>query len=223
MVDACLDAAFSCCSRRKTRLATGWSNCRTLHRRSVAANAQLAEAGGGFLNRFVRSHRRPFPAEKTGSRAARRRLRQAGYRGERALGIYMVIASSFMVVCLWRDAVSAAQQSGIEYVRRHDRGGHHWLHGAAVRAGQTGDAVSQASAGSAAGYGRSAGHCARHRPRARSGDDAGERGNAVHLSGTGERILYRGDAGAGGAGARQGVSAPWCGARASKTSSRFRP
>lgn len=53
----------------------------------------------GFLNRFV-NFLEGLPGGEDWIREAERRLRQAGYRGERAIGIYSVIASSFMVVCL---------------------------------------------------------------------------------------------------------------------------
>ena len=56
-------------------------------------------------------------------------------------------------------------------------------------------------------------------PGARSGDDAGERGDAVHLSGAGQRIRDGGDAGARRAGARRWRSTSSCGGRGSRTSS----
>ena len=51
----------------------------------------------GFLNRFARALA-TIPGGEDWIKGSEKRLRQAGYRGERALGIYMLIASSVLVI-----------------------------------------------------------------------------------------------------------------------------
>jgi len=51
----------------------------------------------GFLNRYVRALA-AIPGGEDWIKGSEKRLRQAGYRGERALGIYMLIASSVLLV-----------------------------------------------------------------------------------------------------------------------------
>jgi len=51
----------------------------------------------GFLNQFVRGIA-AIPGGEDWIKGSEKRLRQAGYRGERALGIYMLIASSALLV-----------------------------------------------------------------------------------------------------------------------------
>jgi tight adherence protein C len=73
-------------------------------RLSELQNASPAVAGErrsrgrrGFLNQFVRIIA-AIPGGEDWIKSSEKRLRQAGYRGERALGIYMVIASSALLV-----------------------------------------------------------------------------------------------------------------------------
>jgi tight adherence protein C len=68
---------------------------------SAASTAVAGERGSrsrrGFLNRFVRALA-AIPGGEDWIKGSEKRLRQAGYRGERALGIYMLIASSVLVI-----------------------------------------------------------------------------------------------------------------------------
>ena len=66
---------------------------------SSAAAGESVSRGGrrGFLNRYVRAIA-AIPGGEDWIKGSEKRLRQAGYRGERALGIYMLIASSVLVV-----------------------------------------------------------------------------------------------------------------------------
>jgi tight adherence protein C len=64
----------------------------------TAAGGQMRAArgfSGNFLN-FIAS----IPGGEAWIKGSGRRLRQAGYRGERALGIYITIASGVLVLCL---------------------------------------------------------------------------------------------------------------------------
>jgi tight adherence protein C len=73
-------------------------------RLSELQNASPAVAGErgsrgrrGFLNQYIRALA-AIPGGEDWIKGSEKRLRQAGYRGERALGIYMLIASSVLVV-----------------------------------------------------------------------------------------------------------------------------
>lgn len=63
---------------------------------SAAASERASRSGRGFLNRYVRALA-AIPGGEDWIKGSEKRLRQAGYRGERALGIYMLIASAAMV------------------------------------------------------------------------------------------------------------------------------
>jgi tight adherence protein C len=64
-----------------------------------SSSERLHRGSKGFLNRFVNSLA-SLPGGEDWLKESERRLRQAGYRGERALGIYSIIACSAMVLCL---------------------------------------------------------------------------------------------------------------------------
>jgi tight adherence protein C len=94
-----------------TLLWTGTSLLRTeenplADRLAQLQNVAVVQAGDrpnprarGFLNRFLRVIG-SIPGGSTWLKGSERRLRQAGYRGEKALGIYMLFASSALVVAL---------------------------------------------------------------------------------------------------------------------------
>jgi tight adherence protein C len=63
----------------------------------TVAGERGARSRRGFLNRFVRALA-TIPGGEDWIKGSEKRLRQAGYRGERALGIYMLIASSVLVI-----------------------------------------------------------------------------------------------------------------------------
>jgi tight adherence protein C len=69
----------------------------------VSASAVQAERRSrnrrGFLNRYVRIIS-SLPGGEDWIKGGEKRLRQAGYRGDRAIGIYTVIASLTLIVCL---------------------------------------------------------------------------------------------------------------------------
>src|SRR5580692_10902649 len=64
---------------------------------SAVAGERRSRGGRGFLNQYVRAIA-AIPGGEDWIKGSEKRLRQAGYRGERALGIYMLIASSVLVV-----------------------------------------------------------------------------------------------------------------------------
>jgi tight adherence protein C len=64
---------------------------------TAVAGERGARSRRGFLNQFVRTLA-AIPGGEDWIKGSEKRLRQAGYRGERALGIYMLIASSVLVV-----------------------------------------------------------------------------------------------------------------------------
>jgi len=65
----------------------------------VAAGERQSRGRRGFLNRYVRAIA-AIPGGEDWIKGSDKRLRLAGYRGDRALGIYMLIASSVLVVAV---------------------------------------------------------------------------------------------------------------------------
>ena len=65
----------------------------------VAADTRERRGGKGFLNRFVATVA-GIPGGEDWVKESEKRLRQAGYRGERAIGIYSVAAVSAFAACI---------------------------------------------------------------------------------------------------------------------------
>jgi tight adherence protein C len=78
---------------------------------SAVSGERRARSGHGFLNRYVRAIA-GIPGGEDWIKGSEKRLRQAGYRGERALGIYMVCASSVLAIFL----------AGMLYLQRNGPG-----------------------------------------------------------------------------------------------------
>lgn len=65
----------------------------------VSAEARERRGRKGFLNRFVAAVA-GLPGGDDWLKEGEKRLRQAGHRGERAIGIYAISAASFFVACI---------------------------------------------------------------------------------------------------------------------------
>ena len=76
-----------------------------------AGGARVVRAGHGFTARFMRAVS-SLPGGGDWIKGSQRRLRQAGYRTDKALEIYLMIAAGVLIACL----------GGMLFVQRHNAG-----------------------------------------------------------------------------------------------------